>query len=423
MLNHYTMDFESETVPFVIMHQQEIPYGYPNPGLYRQIMLVNDGAHCPDCGAWSTSVHERHPKVVIAGTYNGAPVYDSFLHRRFKCGDCCRSFMERLTWLKPYQRLTEHGRTALLYAAADGTFQAVGEDFGRSGQNVKVHVRQHFNETRTDDHSGQTTPVFLGIDEISLAKGKGSYRLVIYDQTVPWRPELFCIHENRKKEDVIEILQQFPHPERIIGIAIDMWKPYKTAIETALPDVLVVVDAFHVIQASTKALEEVRKQEQARLSKKQSLALKQDKELFAKPLEDLTEEEQERLKNWQQLLPKLALAVSLHQKLRTLYRCRDFEEALSLLAEWEGAVLVSALDAYKKLLGTIWNWLPEIMNRFLCKISNARTEGKNNQLRAMNKQGFGYSVLSLQARMLCKEQQTALNRWREHQDHIKQKLA
>lgn len=423
MLNHYTMESEAETVPFVIVHEKEVPFGYPNAGLHRQLVLPDDGARCPDCGMWSTSIHEYHAKVVTGGTYNGTPIYDSFLHPRYKCDNCSRTFMKRLHWLKPYQRLTESGRTAMLYAVADGTFQAVGEDFGRSGQNVKVHVRNHFRENGVDGLNERTTPVFLGIDEISLAKGKSSYRLVAYDLSVPWRPELICLHENRKKDDVVEILKQLPNPERIIGIAIDMWKPYKTAIETALPHVLIVIDAFHVIQASTKALEEVRKQAQSKLSKEQSAALKQDKDLFAKALEDLSEEEQECLERWQQTTPELAQAISLHQKLRNLYQCHDFEEALSLLVDWEEEVLDSSLEPFEKLLNTIWNWLPEIMNRFICRISNAKTEGKNNQLRAMNKQGFGYSTLSLRARMFAKEQKTALIGWQKHQDRLQQKLA
>jgi transposase len=40
----------------------------------------------------------------------------------------------------------------------------------------------------------------MGIDEISLAKGKSSYSLVVYDLTVPWRPELLKIHESRQKK-------------------------------------------------------------------------------------------------------------------------------------------------------------------------------------------------------------------------------
>jgi len=201
----------------------------------------------------------------------------------------------------------------MLYAADDATFKSVGEDFGRSGQNVKIHVCHACSELQDNYLSSRTTPVFIGINEISLAKGKGSYRLVIYDLTVPWHPELLHIHESRKKEDVISLLHKFSHPERVIAVAIDMWEPYKVAIEAALPHVYVVIDAFHVIQASTKALEEVRKKVQTTFSKELSLVLKNDKELFAKPIEDLTEEEHQRLKVWEKLTPDLAQAVSLHQ--------------------------------------------------------------------------------------------------------------
>jgi transposase len=411
----------TKTASYRILHQYEVPYGYPNAGLYRQLEFLTHGCNCPDCGLRTHCVHEQVPKVVVSGTYNGTPIYDSFLHRRFKCKNCHRTFMDRVCWLFPFQRLTEPGKVALLYAAADGTFQTVGEDFGRSGQNVKVHVRRYYDQVIGHGHQTGTTPAFLGIDEISLAKGKGSYRLVVYDLTVPWRPQLFRMHDSRKKDEVIALLRQFASPERIIGIAIDMWEPYKLAIETALPHVHIVIDAFHLIQASTKALDDVRKSVQTKLNKEQALAMKQEKELFAKPIEELTEEERIRLKAWETAIPELAKAISLHQKLRGLYRSQDFDDGLALLADWEKEVLDADLAPFHRLLKTVWNWLPEIMNRFICKISNARTEGKNNQLRAMNKQGFGYSLSSLKARMEIKEQQTALNRWRQYQDHLQHK--
>ena len=329
--------------------------------------------------------------------------------------------MEPLPWLQPFQRITETGHKALLLATSDRTFKAVGEAYGRSGQNVKGHLLRHCSENQVPVHK-QVTPVFMGIDEISLAKGKGKDRLVIYDLSIPWRPQLFRMHQSRLKEEVTSILKSLPHPERIIGIAIDMWDGYKTAIETALPHVMIVIDAFHVIQASTRALDKVRKNVQLSLTKEQRKALKQDKELFSEPMDELTPEQQERLQKWEKAYPELAQAIRLHQKLRTLYRCRDFEEALNHLIAWEEEVLSSPLTPFHNLLKTIWNWLPEIMNRFLCRISNVKTEGKNNQVRAMNKQGFGYSLASLQARMHMREDKDALMKWRKYQNRYKRRL-
>lgn len=421
MLNHYTMiDDGNKVVPFVITYQVEIAYGFPNAGLHRQLQLTNQGVHCPDCGFRTTKVHQYHPKQVISGSHNDTPIFDHFNHRRFACDVCRHTFMEPLSWLKPYQRITEIGNKALLYATADRTFKAVGEAFDRSGQNVRVHVLNHYSEQ--PDLAERSTPPLLGIDEISLAKGKGKYRFVMYDLSIPWRPQLFLMHESRRKDEVIKLFQELSQPERVIAVAIDMWRGYKTAVETVLPNAIVVIDAFHVIQASTKALGDVRKVVQKSLSKEQREALKRDKELFAEPFEELTKEQQERLKQWEKISPELAQAMQLHQKLRALYRCDDLEEALELLVNWEKQVLTYSLEPFQELLKTIWNWLPEILNRFIYRISNAKTEGKNNQLRTMNQQGYGYSLNSLQARMQMKEEKDALLKWRKYQDRYGRRL-
>ncbi|MHB9038987.1 MAG: ISL3 family transposase, partial [Armatimonadota bacterium] len=346
-----------------------------NAGLYREIVVAPQAARCPDCGRQTSVVHEYHPKCVTSGTYNGAPVYDTFVHRRLACG-CGRTFMEPLPWLPRYQRMSTDAERVMCLSVSDGTFQSVGQAFGRTGQNVRTHVVAKADVQ--EDLPLRPTPAYLGMDEITLVKGKGQYRLVVYDMTVPWRPESFTMLPSRRLQDVVSFIRQLPHPERIIAVAIDMWEPYRRAVQCSLPGALVVVDAFHLIQASTRALDEVRKKTQKDLDPKQSLALKQEKELFTTPMENLSPEKLARLEYWKTQVPELALAFSLHHRLRGLYRCSSFEDALDHLALWEREVLQSGLESFLKLHSTVWNWLPEIMNRFICKISNAKTEGKNN---------------------------------------------
>ncbi|MFD1067314.1 hypothetical protein [Oceanobacillus locisalsi] len=204
MRNHYIMTNEENEVPFVIVHQEEIPLGFSNAGLYRHLQLTSHGAHCTDCGFWTTKVHEYHPKQVIAGSHNDTPIIDHFHHRRFVCDSCHRTFMEPLSWLKPYQRITEIGCRTLLYRSADCTFKAVGEAFSRNGQNVRIHVLENYSEQ--PDLAERSTPLLIGIDEMSLAKGKGNYSLVMYDLSVPWRPQLLLMHESRRKDEVMKVL-------------------------------------------------------------------------------------------------------------------------------------------------------------------------------------------------------------------------
>ncbi|GAB3806128.1 hypothetical protein [Virgibacillus kimchii] len=58
MLNHYIMSAYSKEVPFVIVNQEEIPFGHPNAGLYRTLHLINTGTHCLGCDFWTTKVHD-----------------------------------------------------------------------------------------------------------------------------------------------------------------------------------------------------------------------------------------------------------------------------------------------------------------------------------------------------------------------------
>ncbi|QDI90166.1 hypothetical protein EPH95_02420 [Salicibibacter halophilus] len=178
---------------------------------------------------------------------------------------------------KPYQRMSVIAKQSLIFATADRTFKSVGEAFDRSGQHIGVHARAcHGEHPAISDRS---TPALIGLDEISLAKGKGKYRLVMYDLSVPWRPQLFELHESRRKEAVMDLFNQLSQPEQVIAVAIDMWRPYQTAIKAALPQAIVVIDAFHVIQASTHALDDVRKSVQHVLTKEERVALKRRQRL------------------------------------------------------------------------------------------------------------------------------------------------
>nr|WP_245579421.1 transposase [Halonatronum saccharophilum] len=48
---------------------------------------------------------------------------------------------------------------------------------------------------------------------------------------------------------------------------MDMWTPYKSAIEEVFPHAKIVVDKFHIVALINNALDSVRKSEQFKLGK------------------------------------------------------------------------------------------------------------------------------------------------------------
>ncbi|ETJ41836.1 hypothetical protein Q604_UNBC04218G0001, partial [human gut metagenome] len=62
------------------------------------------------------------------------------------------------------------------------------------------------------------------------------------------RRTIYDIKPNRNKETVIQRLSEISDRTYIEYVTMDMWKPYKDAVNTILPHAKVVVDKFHVVR-------------------------------------------------------------------------------------------------------------------------------------------------------------------------------
>lgn len=107
----------------------------------------------------------------------------------------------------------------------------------------------------------------------------------------------------------------------------------------------------------------------------------------------------DKVEYYLKLYPELEKAYFLHQELYEFYHMRDYEQALQYIANWSEEVLNSEIKELISVLKSIGNWLPYIMNKFIHRISNGRTEGKSNLIRAIRRQGFHYGSVMLRARI------------------------
>ena len=70
---------------------------------------------------------------------------------------------------------------------------------------------------------------------------------------------------------------------------------FRTVGKICFPNAIIVADRFHVIRQASWAMEQVRKNEQNKLSRGLRRYFKRSKHLLRKPMEALSSEEQERL--------------------------------------------------------------------------------------------------------------------------------
>ena len=108
----------------------------------------------------------------------------------------------------------------------------------------------------------------LGIDEISLRKGKGDYCAVLIDLD---KSELITILPGRTQEDIQEILLGWGDEilKQIEEVSRDLWKSYKSLILKLIPNAQIVADRFHVMKQINQELDVQRKKENSEL--KQSI--------------------------------------------------------------------------------------------------------------------------------------------------------
>jgi len=319
MLDLYPTTSESEMKSnFVVTYGKEVPLGYPGAGFYLIVRSRHPSACCPKCGNESTTVHQNHLKdKVHGGSFNETPVYFMLDHRRFYCAICDHTFMERIEDIALHAQMTLNAKYAILHATAHRTFKEVANAYGISQQTVRRILLEQIPEYKTQMLSRYHR--YLSMDEIFItrnSKGESVYYWVLNDISDPNKIETIRIDMGRLKTDVIKRLQELEHPEFVEAVSSDMWEPYRDAVTEALPHAIFVVDRFHVIQASEKAVEDIRKQQGQNISKEDRKALKKDARLFGENLLTLEDSEIDKLETWFKKLPALEEAYFLSQMLR-----------------------------------------------------------------------------------------------------------
>src|SRR5699024_2081142 len=145
------------------------------------------------------------------------------------------------------------------------TFVEVAESVGVDEKTIR-NVFKDYVALKEREYQFET-PKWLGIDEIHIIRRP---RLVL---TNIERRTIYDIKPNRNKETVIQRLSEISDRTYIEYVIMDMWKPYKDAVNTILPHAKVVVDKFHVVRMANQALDNVRKSLKAHMSQKERRTL------------------------------------------------------------------------------------------------------------------------------------------------------
>jgi transposase len=243
---------------------------------------------------------------------------------------------------------------------------------------------------KTLDERGYPLVKVLGLDEITIHKGHGKYRLVI---SAPELGIILDVLPDRSKESLEAWFEQRGTAwcESVEVCCADMWDAYHTVAKTKLPNAQRVVDRFHVTKNLNDAVTTARRTIQKQADEATKALLKGCRWLLVKNRENLTDEERVQLDKMLEVSSELKTCYDLKEDFRSWFNeTTDWKTADRTLSVWQAKAKATKLRSLQAFVTTLDNWREGILNYFNGRHSNGFAEGVNLKIKMLNRRGFGY---------------------------------
>jgi transposase len=367
----------------------EIIYTNVNNGIFQVYAeSTYDFAVCPRCGHITQDVHDSRCQPIKHLSIWEMDTEIILKKKRYICGcDPEHPFDEQFKFLRKYQRQTIPFEKHVVILTHKNTVKnacelaGIGE--GRC-QRIYNHYAQYVLENREPE-----TLRLLGIDDIARKKGH-NYNTVIYNQETG---NVVAVFTGRKKDDVIEYLEDWPLEVRlkVEAVSMDMSRSYCNSVLECFPNAKPVIDRFHIVQQLNTCVDNARKHIQNHIKKygKKDEVFKIRWALL-KNVEDIKLEEAQRLILACTKYPIIDNLHFLKEEFREFFNIEVKEGAIAFIEYYKELVKEYDIPELKTFCKTLNNWLPYILNYYDYPISNGLTEGNNHKVKNIKRRAYGY---------------------------------
>ena len=362
---------------------------------------LRNGTICQHCKRKITKFHGHGRWVELRHlSILGHRVYIRLQPKQYKCPHCAKMTTQALDWYETKNPHTKAYDQHLMLQLIGSTVEDVSrkEDVGYDA--VEGAVGRCIQATVNWDEFDELN--VIGIDEIALTKGRKNFVAIVTTQQADGHVAVLAVLPDRKKKTVRQFLETIPKRlwRTMETACTDMWEGYTNAVKefaAAHPEVSldVVVDRYHVAKNYRECVDKVRKQERRRLKKtlpetEYEEVVKDTMWIIRKNNRDLTADERKNLRRLFEYSPKLKLAYTFREELTAIFEMQlTKEEAKKRLLKWADKVRRNALPCFDKFLTTLNNWLDEIVNYFVNRLSSGFVEGLNNKVKTIKRRCYG----------------------------------
>lgn len=330
--------------------------------------------------------------------------------QRYRCKSCNGTFFANIEVINGKRNCTNRLIEYIEKQSLTDTFVSIANTVGVDEKTVR-NIFSDYVE-RLSETVNFEIPKLMGIDEIHIIKKPRCVITNIEQNTI------IDILPDRNKSTVIKYLNAISKKHNIRIVTMDMWRPYKDAVNLIIPHADIVVDKFHVVRMANEALDRVRKDLRSSLTPKERRTLKNDRFILLKRHSKLDIHDNLILQAWINQYKHLGQAYWLKERFFDIWDTDNKELALERYEAWKKDIPSKLEYAFEPLTKAMNNWELEIFGFFDHNVTNAYTESINNLIRVMNRLGRGYSFEALRAKILYSEGVHKVSKPKFHRDNF-----
>lgn len=238
--------------------------------------------------------------------------------------------------------------------------------------------------------SERSTPTKLGVDEKAIAK-RHRYATIVVDLG---RSVVEAVQEGRKTESLEAYYEGLTDAakQRVECVAMDMYAGYLTATRNHIPgaDAKVVHDRFHVMQNANKAVDKVRRDEHARLSRAGDRTLARTRFLWLHGRENIPEHRHEDFRALRKINLQTGKAWLWKEDLRLLWQMGSLERAKRWLTNLIRRAKRMKLGPILKVATMLKSHQDQVLNYYAHPVTNAAAEAINSVIDRVQRRAAGF---------------------------------
>lgn len=346
---------------------------------------------CTKCGSCNVVNYGRYTKLVRDININEHYTALKIRGHKHLCKDCGSIFVDRFNTLDLCSKMTNRLRCKIQQLSLTKPFKHIAREYKLSVTTIEKIALAYIREK--DSQHIMYSPEVLGIDEAHL---NGSIRCVLTDIN---EHLLFEMLPKRDKQTVINYLDSLPDSNNIKIVTMDMYRPYREAVYECLPDAAIVIDRFHVVKLINDVLSDYRKTLCKQLSAAEKKEINSVQKVLNANRKDLTANQNKKLGYIYSKYPELKMAYDLKEEFREIYECTNRRAAVLKYTKWSRKVKQN-FSPYISITETVNRWSLEIFNYFDNPYTNGVTEAINGCIKAIARDGKGYSFEILRGKVL-----------------------